>query len=284
MVIALVLAAALAQGSTPATSEFAQQLAEIEARVSGRIGVVALDTGTGKRVEYRPNERFLMCSTFKILAAAAVLRRVDQGQEQLDRFVHYQPKDILEYAPITKKHLAEGGMSLGSLCAAAIEQSDNTAANLILQAIGGPGGLTAFARSVGDKDTRLDRMEPELNNATPGEDRDTTTPAAMQRDMELLLTGKVLSPIARQHLNDWLEKSETGTAMIRAGVPKDWRVGDKTGRSANGATNDIAVIRPPGRSPIFLAIYSVSSSPSLELRFDAIAQVTRIVLRVLRAD
>jgi beta-lactamase class A len=284
MVIAVVLAAALAQGSTPAASEFARQLAEIEARVSGRIGVVALDTGTGKRVEYRPNERFLMCSTFKILAAAAVLRRVDQGQEQLDRFVHYQPKDILEYAPITKKHLAEGGMSLGSLSAAAIEQSDNTAANLILQAIGGPGGLTAFARSVGDKDTRLDRMEPELNNATPGEDRDTTTPAAMQRDMELLLTGEVLSPIARQHLNDWLEKSETGTAMIRAGVPKDWRVGDKTGRSGNGATNDIAVIRPPGRSPIFLAIYSVSSPPSLELRFDAIDQVTRIVLRVLRAD
>jgi beta-lactamase class A len=284
MVVALVLAAALAQGSTPRTSEFAQQIAEIETRVSARIGVVALNAGTRKRVEYRPNERFLMCSTFKFLAVAAVLKRVDQGKDQLDRFVRYEQKDILEYAPVTKKHLTEGGMSLVDLCAAAVEQSDNTAGNLILQAIGGPAGLTAFARTHGDKDTRLDRMEPELNSATPDDERDTTTPAAMQRDMELLLAGEVLSSSSRQRLNDWLEKNETGAGMIRAAVPDGWRVGDKTGRSANGATNDIAIVRPPGGSPIFLAIYSVNSSPSREVRFATIAEVTQLVLKSLRAD
>jgi beta-lactamase class A len=175
-------------------------------------------------------------------------------------------------------------MSLGDLCAAAVEQSDNTAGNLILQAIGGPAGLTAFSRTLGDKDTRLDRMEPELNSATADDERDTTTPAAMQRDLELLLTGEVLSPTSRHRLNDWLEKNETGAEMIRAAVPNGWRVGDKTGRSGGGATNDIAVIRPPGGSPIFVAIYSTNSSPSPEIRAATIAEVTRLVLKSLRAN
>jgi beta-lactamase class A len=281
MVAALVFAAAIAQNSTLRASDIAEGVAKIEARVGGRIGVVAFDTESGRRFEYRPNERFLMCSTFKFLAAAAVLRRVDDGKEDLDRFARYGQKDILEYAPVTKKHLSEGGMLLGALCAAAIEQSDNTAGNLLLQTIGGPAGLTAFVRTLGDITTRLDRIEPELNRAAPGDERDTTTPDAMQHDMMLLLTGKVLSSASRQRLDDWLARNETGSSMIRAGVPRNWRVGDKTGRGANGATNDIAIIRPSSRAPIFLVIYSVDSPASLEGRCAAIVEITRLVLESL---
>jgi beta-lactamase class A len=200
-----------------------------------------------------------MCSTFKFLAAAAVLKRVDEGKENLDRFVPYGAKDILEYASITKAHIKDGGVTLGALCAAAIEQSDNTAGNLLLDAIGGPGGLTNFVRCIGDERTRLDRKEPELNSAIPGDERDTTTPAAMCADMQGLLLDNVLSESSRHQLEDWLRHSETGALMIRAGVPKTWIVGDKTGRGANGATNDIAIIRPPGRPPILVAVYLIGS-------------------------
>ena len=139
-----------------------------------------------------------MCSTFKFLAAAAVLKGVDEKKEELDRFVSYDAKDILEYAPVTKAHVEDGGMTLGALCAAAIEQSDNTAGNLLLDAIGGPGGLTNFARTLGDTMTRLDRREPELNSAVPGDEHDTTTPAAMVADIRELLVGNTLSPSSRR--------------------------------------------------------------------------------------
>jgi beta-lactamase class A len=261
--------------------DVASQVAAIEARVGGRIGVAALDTGSGKRIDYRSDERFPMCSTFKFLAAAAVLKRVDEQKEKLDRFVSYGAKDVLEYAPVTKAHVQDGGMTLGALCAAAIEQSDNTAGNLLLDAIGGPGGLTNFARNLGDSMTRLDRKEPDLNSAIPGDERDTTTPAAMLADSRELLVGNTLSASGRQQLETWLQANETGAAMIRAGVPKNWVVGDKTGRGANGATNDIAIVRPPDRAPILLAIYSAGSKASASDRDKAIADVTKIVLESL---
>jgi beta-lactamase class A len=175
------LAAVKTKGTT---SDFANRIAIVEARTGGRIGVTALATGSGKRLDHRSEKRFPMCSTFKFLAAAAVLKRVDEGKENLQRFVRYCAKDILEYAPVAKAHLKDGGMTLGALCAAAIEQSDNTAGNLLLDAIGGPSGLTNFARKLGDNVTRLDRKEPELNSAIPGDERDTTTPAAMCSDMQ----------------------------------------------------------------------------------------------------
>src|SRR5947207_15229194 len=178
-VFVLLLAAA---STSIAQSEFENRVAAIEARTGGRIGVAALDTASSKHLDYRSEERFPMCSTFKFLAAAAVLKRVDNGQEKLHRFVFYGANDILEYAPVTKAHLKDGGMTLGALCAAAIEQSDNTAGNLLLDTIGGPVGVTNFARSVSDETTRLDRKEPELNSAIPGDERDTTTPAAMCAD------------------------------------------------------------------------------------------------------
>ena len=281
---ALVCAAASAIGSAPGTNYAADRIAAINAQMGGRIGVAALDTGTGQHIEYRPNERFPMCSTFKVLAAAAVLKRVDEGKERLDRMVAYGKEDILEYAPVTKEHLKEGRMTLGDLCAAAIEQSDNTAGNLLLRTIGGPLGLTSFLRALGDETTRLDRMEPDLNTAIPGDERDTTTPAAMRDDLVRLLTRDVLSAASRRQLETWLAGNKTGAQMIRAGVPTTWRVGDKTGRGNNGATNDVAVLRPPNRAPIFLAIYFVGSAAAANERTATVAEVARVVAEAFQAD
>ena len=281
MVRHFLLLTSLAASAASAENDPANRIAAIETRIGGRIGVAALDTSNDKHLDYRAEERFPMCSTFKFLAAAAVLKRVDEKKERLDRFVPYNAKDILEYAPVTKEHLNEGGMTLGTLCEAAIEQSDNTAGNLLLNAIGGPGGLTNFVRALGDRVTRLDRIEPELNSAIPGDERDTTTPAAISSDMQRLLLGDALSEASRRKLDDWLQRNETGGSMIRAGVPKTWSVGDKTGRGANGATNDIAIMRPPGRAPILLAIYSVGSTATANDRAAAIAELTKVVAEFL---
>lgn len=226
-----------------------------------------------------------MCSTFKLLAAAAVLQRVDRKEENLDRFVRYTQTDILEYAPVTKQHVAEGGMKLGALCEAAIEQSDNTAGNLLLQTIGGPTGLTKFARSLGDQVTRLDRVEPDLNiPLKEGDERDTTSAAAMCVDLVRILTTDSLSEKSRELLQDWLLNSETGANLIRAGVPKDWRVGDKTGRSGKGATNDVAVLYPANGTRVFIAIYTVVSSGSEEKRSEIVANVAREVIAALQTS
>ena len=239
----LTLSSALAACYKPPELAFEKRLTQIENETGARIGIVAIDSGNGLRLEHRPNERFLMCSTFKLLAVAAVLERVDRKEDDLDRFVHYTQADILKYAPITKLHLGEGGMKLGALCEAAVEQSDNTAGNLLLQTIGGPAGFNKFARSLGDQMTRLDRTEPELNVAQ-GE-LDTTSPAAMCEDVGKILRTDRLSQKSLELLQSWLLKSETGATLIRAGVPNQWRVGDKTGRSGEGETNDVAVLYPP---------------------------------------
>jgi beta-lactamase class A len=281
MVRVFLLLTFLAASAAWGENDAAARIAAIETRIGGRVGVAAVDTSNDKHLDYRAEERFPMCSTFKFLAAAAVLKRVDEKKEKLERFVPYSAKDILEYAPATREHLNEGGMILGALCEAAIEQSDNTAGNLLLNAIGGPAGATNFVRALGDRVTRLDRIEPALNSAIPGDERDTTTPAAISSDMQRLLLGDALSEASRRKLDDWLQRNETGGSMIRAGVPKTWSVGDKTGRGANGATNDIAIMRPPGRAPILLAIYSVGSTATANDRAAAIAEVTRVVAEFL---
>lgn len=225
-----------------------------------------------------------MCSTFKLLAAAAVLQRSDRKEEDLDRFVRYTAADLLAYAPVTKQHVAEGGMKLGALCEAAVEQSDNTAGNLLLQALGGPAGLTKFSRSLGDQTTRLDRIEPELNISREGDERDTTSPAAMANDLIRLITTDFLSEKSRELLQGWLLKSETGANLVRAGVPKDWRVGDKTGRSGQGETNDVAVLYPPNSGQIFIAIYSIAPSLSDEKRSELVANVAREIVKAFPAE
>lgn len=255
-----------------------KRIAAIEARLGGRMGAAALDTQTGKHFEHRATERFPMCSTFKVVLVSAILSRVDANQEKLDRFIHYTKADLLDYAPITKAHLQEGGMTISALCAAAIEYSDNTAANLLLTILGGPAHVTRYAHSLGDSVTRLDRTEPTLNNAAPGDVRDTTSPLAMLHDMQtLLLEKKALSSDSRQRLDAWLVANTTGSGSLRAGLPSAWRIGDKTGSGKNGATNDIAICWPPNRAPIFITAYFVGSSASYADRCAALAEVGRIV-------
>ncbi len=255
----------------------AQRLSTIERRVGGRLGVAMLNTASGRHFEYRATERFPMCSTFKFLAAAAVLDQCDQKKQQLDRRIPYGQEDLLEYAPVTKQHLAEGSMPLGELCAAAIEYSDNTAGNLLLQVIGGPAKLTKYLRSLGDEITRLDRNEPSLNTAIKGDLRDTTTPASMLYDMEKLLIRDALSTSSKQQLETWLIANTTGAKRLRAGLPTNWRIGDKTGTGENGATNDIAIVWPPDQAPILVTAYLVDSTASSADREAAIAEVGRLV-------
>ncbi len=243
-----------------------KHLAWIEEREGGRLGVSVIDAETGWALEHRADERFPMCSTFKLLAGAAALKRVDDGAERLDRVVPYGPGDLLEYAPIAKTHLGSGGMTLADLCAAAIDWSDNTAANLMLQSIGGPAGLTQFARSLGDSTTRLDRNEPGLNEAAPGDQRDTTSPRAMAEDMRQVLLGDVLSEASRRQLEAWLIDDKVGDKRLRAGLPLAWRIGDKTGSGDRGTANTIAIIWPPERAPIIAAVYYTESSAPMDVR------------------
>lgn len=253
------------------------RLAELERRSGGRLGVAWLDSARAP-VGYRDDERFPMCSTFKLPLVAAVLARVDAGQESLGRVVRYDASALLEYAPVTRERVAEGGMTVAALCEAAISLSDNTAANLLLETLGGPPGLTAFFRSHGDATSRLDRTEPMLNTALPGDARDTTTPGAM-RDVvhRILATEQALTEPSRKRLLGWLERTSTGLGRLRAGLPKGWRAGDKTGTGENGATNDVAIAWPPSDAPIVIAAYSIGSAESLEQRSESLAEVARIV-------
>jgi beta-lactamase class A len=168
-------------------------------------------------------------------------------------------------------------MTLAELCEAALTVSDNTAANALLASFGGPPALTSYARSLGDTVTRLDRAEPDLNEATPGDPRDTTTPAAMLGNLHRLVLGDALAPGSRARLTSWLAANTTGSARIRAGLPKEWRVGDKTGSGNHAVANDVAVAWPPGRAPLLLSVYYAESSASADQRNAVIAEAARIV-------
>jgi beta-lactamase class A len=253
-----------------------RELDRIERESRGRLGVGVLDTATGLDAGLRAGERFPMCSTFKCLASAAVLKRVDGGELRLEQRIQFEAKDLVTYSPVTKDHVGSG-MTLAELCEAALTQSDNTAANLLLRQIGGPAGLTAFARSLGDEVTRLDRWETELNEALPDDPRDTTSPAAMLQNLGRLLLGDVLSASARQQLTDWMLANKTGDARLRAGVPRDWRVADKTGSGDRGTANDIGVVWPAGRKPVLVTVYLTGSQASAEDRSATIAKVARAV-------
>jgi beta-lactamase class A len=248
----------------------------IEARTGGRLGVAALNLTTGARLTHRADERFPMCSTFKALAVAAVLARVDRGSERLDRWIAYRRADILPHAPITEAHVAEGGLPLEALCMAAVTQSDNTAANLILATLGGPAEVTHYARSLGDAVTRLDRNEMTLNTAVPGDPRDTTSPAAMLGDLRAICLGDALSPASRERLTGWMKANRTGDMRLRAGLPKGWTIGDKTGTGVNGTANDIAIAWTQNR-PIVVCAYLTGAKVSDSDQDAAIAEVGRIV-------
>ncbi|BDA85785.1 beta-lactamase [Aureimonas sp. SA4125] len=270
-----------ALAATGGDGDIAAMLAEAERSLQARLGVCALDSQTGRRWQHRADERFPMCSTFKVVACGALLARVDAGMEDLSRRIRFQSDDLVSYSPVTKNHVGGEGMTLSDICAAALTLSDNTAGNLILGSIGGPAGVTDFARSLGDAGTRLDRIETELNEATPGDPRDTTTPAGMVTSLHALLAGGTLSAASRQQLAAWMVASKTGDSRLRAGMPKEWRIGDKTGTGDYGTANDIAVIWPIGRQPLFIAVYITQTEADLDERNATIAAIGRAIAAAL---
>jgi beta-lactamase class A len=232
----------------------------LEEEYAARLGVFALDTATGRTVAYRADERFPMCSVFKGLAAAAVLRDLDRRGEFLARRLRYTAEFVESagYAPVTglPENLANG-MTVAGLCAAAVSSSDNAAGNLLLRELGGPTAITRFCRSTGDFTTRLDRWEPELNSAEPWRDTDTTSPRAIGRTYGRLVVGQALTPSDREKLTGWLVANTTNGERFKAGLPADWVLADKTGGGAQyGIANDVGVVRPPDRAPLVLSVLS----------------------------
>lgn len=256
-------------------------LAALERRSGGRLGVYAFAPGTDRSLAHRPDERFAMCSTFKALLAAAVLGRVDRGEEKLDRPLALTKADMLSHAPVSEKHLPLGSITVEKACQAVVEVSDNPAANLLLRSIGGPAGLTAYAASLGDMVTRLDRYELELNTAVKGDVRDTTSPRAMAGTLERIVLGNALPVPFREKLTGWMTASPTGGRRLRKDLPAGWRAADKTGTGMNGSTNDIAVFWPPAGAPIVVACYLTETKAPLEAREAIHAEVGTLVARTL---
>ena len=259
------------------------ELQRIENVLDARIGFSAYDSETGVRWEYNADQRFAMSSTFKTLACAALLQRVDSNEEQLERKVSFSKSDLVTYSPITEQHADSREMSLFELCEATLTTSDNTAANLILQAIGGPEVVTEFARGIGDNVTRLDRWETELNQATPSDDRDTTTPNAMVGNLKGLLLGDVLSPNSKSQLREWLVGNKVADGLFRASMPAEWIIADRTGAGGFGSRAITAVIWRPERLPIVLAFYITETTASFEDRNTAIAELGSVIRDVIEA-
>ncbi|KUN09795.1 class A beta-lactamase [Streptomyces yokosukanensis] len=255
------------------------ELAELERRHGARLGVYARNARTGRTVSHRAGERFAMCSTFKAFAAAAVLR--DQTcRTPLDTVIHYPPRDILAHSPRTEEHV-DTGMTVADLCAAAIQYSDNAAGNLLLRQIGGPPGLTRFFRSLGDEASRLDRWEPDLNTAIPGDPRDTTTPGALGRSFERLTLGRALARADRERLVTWLKGNTTSGARFGAGLPRGWALADKTGTGDYGTANDIGVAWTTRGTPVLLTVLSTKSAQDATADDALVAEAARILARVL---
>ncbi len=285
----LALAAALPLPALALNSpELSQALAALEARAGGRLGVAVLDSGSGAQVGHRADERFGLCSTFKLLLAGAVLQRIDAGRWPAGRAIRFGKADLVPHAPVVRAHLVQGVLSAVELAEATQTTSDNAAANLLLRELfGGPSGLTAWLRERGDAVTRLDRWEPEMSRLPPGELRDTSTPSAIAASAARLLTGDWLQADSRARLIAWMEATQTGTRRLRAGLPKGWRAGDKTGTglhpSMQDLTNDVAIVWPgPDRAPWLIAAYYEGPRRSLDIQAAdeaVLAEVGRLVGR-----
>jgi beta-lactamase class A len=255
------------------------RFALLEHRYDARLGVFGVDTASGRTVGHRADERFAFCSTFKALAAALVLRR--RSVAELETVVRYGSRDLVANSPITEQHV-DTGMTLRAVCDAAIRYSDNTAGNLLLKELGGPPGFTRALRHIGDRVTHSDRVETDLSTARPGDRRDTSSPRALAADLRIVAVGNVLTREKRALLTHWLITNTTGDRLIRAGVPRGWKVGDKTGLGGYGARNDIAVIWPPRAKPIVLAILSTREHADATPSDDLVAEATRVAVAVLK--
>lgn len=253
---------------------------QIEERLNARVGYAIYDTGSNKEWLYNAHERFPMASTFKVLLCATVLAKKDAGDKTLTTSVILEHKDFVTYSPVTE-HWAGKEVGVEALCQATMQTSDNTAANKALEIIGGPDSVTAFMHSIGDNTTRLDRWETDLNTATPGDPRDTTTPSAMASSLRELIFGETLSSFSREQLITWLVSNEVGGPLLRAGIPPDWRIGDRTGAGGHGSRGIVAVMWPPARPPLVAAIYITQTKASMEQRNEAIAALGRTIADVV---
>lgn len=258
-----------------------ERLAALEASSGGRLGVAALNTADGSQWGHRADERFAMCSTFKVIAASAILARSAHEDGLLQRRIAFAQRDLVAYSPVTQQHAGVAGMTIAQLCAAALQYSDNTAGNLLVKIVGGPWSVTAFARAIGDRQFRLDRWETELNSAIPGDPRDTTTPAAMATSLQRLALGTALAPAQRETLIGWMGGNTTGAERIRAGVPVGWYVADKTGGGDYGTANDVAVLWPLDQPPIVLAVFHTQAAQDAKPRNDVLAAAAQIVAQAL---
>lgn len=258
------------------TVAIGKKLAELEKSTGGRLGVVLINTADNSQIVYRGDERFPMCSTSKVMAASAILKQSETQTGLLNQRVEIKKSDLVNYNPITEKHL-DGGMTIAELTDATLRYSDNTAMNKLIAQLGGPDKVTQFARSIGDKTFRLDRTEPTLNTAIPGDERDTTTPAAMAKTLQNLTLDNALAEPQRKQLVEWMKKNTTGGASIRAGLPTTWTVADKTGSGSYGTTNDIAVIWPENQPPVVLVTYFTQPQKEAKSRNDVLAAAAKIV-------
>jgi beta-lactamase class A len=253
--------------------------APLERDFDARLGVYAVDTGTGRELAHRADERFGYASTHKVFSAAAVLQRT--SLEGLAKVLHYTQADLQPNSPVTEKHVTTG-ISLRDAIDAAVRYSDNTAANLLFRELGGPAGLAAALRGIGDTTTHADRTEPGLNDLAPGDVRDTSTPRAMASSLRAFTVGTALPPEKRTVLTDMMRANKTGAALIRAGAPAGWTVGDKTGTGGYGTRNDIAVVWPPGRAPIVLVVMSDRKTKDADHDDRLIAQAAKLALDSFR--
>lgn len=265
--------------SSAGTRDAREEFSRLERDFDARLGVYAVDTATGREVAYRADERFAHASTFMALAAGELLRR--NSLEELDRTITYSRDDLVTYSPITEKHV-DSGMPLREVIAAAIRHSDNTAGNLLLRELGGPDGFTAALRRIGDTTTRADRFETDLNETAPGDPRDTSTPRALATSLRAYAVDDVLPADKRAVLNEMLRTNTTGDALIRASAPAGWQVGDKTGAASHGTRNDIAVVWPPERAPIVLAVLSDREAEDADYEDALIARAAAVVFELLR--
>ncbi|WP_170334875.1 class A beta-lactamase [Ruegeria arenilitoris] len=279
-----VLSAALIAGTAaPSWAQHLQQTVTTwENRLDARIGVVLRDASSDWEISMRSEERFPMSSTFKSLLCGAVLARVDAGQEDLSRRVTYSADDLVTYSPVTENHL-QNGLTVGELCEATVALSDNTAGNLLLDTVGGPEGLTAFLRYIGDQTTRLDRWETALNEAAPGDPRDTSTPSAVLTTLEALLLGDVLEPSSAAQLRQWMIDDQVADALIRTHLPEGWVIGDKTGAGGNGSRAIIAFIEPEEGAHYFAAIYLTESDADFALRNQVVSEIGQAMIAEINA-
>jgi beta-lactamase class A len=264
--------------SSPAPVTADAAFRSLEHRYGARLGVYALDTGSGRTVAYRADERFAYASTLKALSAGLLLRR--DSDARLDRVVTYRRADLQAYSPVTAKHVA-AGMTLRSIIVAALQYSDNTAANLMMEQLGGPAGMRDALPGLGDRTTHVDRTEPDLNGAVPGDVRDTSTPRTLGTDLRGLVLGDLLPAAHRRLLKDWMLGNTTGGPYIRAGVPTGWKVGDKTGNGGYGTRNDIAIAWPPTGRPIVVALQSDRGTATANSADGLLADATRAAVSQL---